>query len=144
MFQWLTKQRQQPTLKEQVRTIVQSGKDAAGRAVEHVDAMVELFTLELQNYIRCQVIRACLITVALLLLIGSYFILCALISVALHYWLGWLGSLGTVLGIHILLVVILLLIARKHANKQIAPQTVQELKKDWECLKLLTKGNSKS
>lgn len=144
MFQWLSKQRQQPTLKEQVRAIVESGKGMAGRAVEHVDAMVELFTLELQEYVRCQVIRAILITLAALLLIGAYFITCAFVSVALHYWLGWLGALGTVLGAHLIIIVVLLLIARKQAQQQVAPQTIQEIKKDWECLKLLTKGNSKS
>lgn len=144
MFQWLTKQRQQPTLKEQVRSIVESGKGVAGRAAEHADALVELFTQELQNYVRGQVIRTCLITVAVMLCIGSYFILCALISVALHYWLGWLGALGTVLGAHIILAIVLLMLSRRYANKPVAPLTVQELKKDWECLKLLTKGTSKS
>jgi uncharacterized membrane protein YqjE len=53
------------------------------------------------------------------------------------------GALAVVVLLNLLIAAMLLWKVRAMAGKQLAPATVEELKNDWKCLKLLCQKNSK-
>ena len=123
--------------------MVQQARSAAQRVAEHTSALGVLFTEEVKEYSAHQLQRLVMLIVACVLLLGAYFVLCAAVAVLLSIWMHPALALGVVCFVNLLVAVVLLRKARSMGGKQLAPATVQELKNDWECLKLLCKESSK-
>lgn len=130
--------------KRQAISAFEGVRAAAAQVSEHVGALAELFVAELQEYMQAQVRRVCLLAAACFLLVGAYLVACALLSVVLQLWLGWVGSLCVVLGLHVIGALLLFVLAGKYGRKPFAPATIQELKNDKQCLALMIKPGSKS
>lgn len=114
------------------------------RGMEHAQALSELFQVELAEYLDFQRRRGAYIVLAVVLLLVSYLLACALVVVLLAPHMGWAGALLMALVANVLGAMILLLRAVALGKEQLAPATREELQNDWQCLKLLLKGNEKS
>lgn len=122
---------------------MQQARGVAQRAVEHTGALGALLSEEVKEYTAHQVQRLIMAILGCVLLLGSYFVLCALVTVLLAMYIGLPWSLGIVFLLNLLAGVLLLVGVKRMAGKKLAPATVQELRNDWQCLKLLCKENSK-
>lgn len=130
-------------LREEAAAVVQQSCAVAQRTAEHAEALGTLFSAEVKEYAVHQAQRLVMVMVAVVLLLGAYGLLCALIAVLLSYCIGLAGALAIVVVLNLLIAALLLRKVRAMAGKQLAPATVEELKNDWKCLKLLCKENSK-
>lgn len=122
---------------------MQQARGVAQRAVEHTGALGALLSEEVKEYTAHQMQRLIMAILGCVLLLGSYFVLCALVTVLLAMYIGLPWSLGIVFLLNLLAGVLLLVGVKRMAGKKLAPATVQELRNDWQCLKLLCKENSK-
>ena len=130
-------------LREEATAVVQQARSVAQRAAEHSGALGTLFAEEVKEYAAHQLQRVVLLVVACVLLLGAYFVLCAALSVLLSIWMHPALALGIVFFANLVAALLLLLMVRGMGGKKLAPITAQELRNDWECLKLLCKGSSK-
>lgn len=121
-------------------------KDAATHAFSHIGALLQLLVVELQQYGAHQLRRIAAIVVGAFLLVVGYLLLCAFACVAAHAWLGsWLLATGVVCLLHLIVGFVVLLVGIKSSAGPVAPVTREELKNDWQCIRLLlSKENSKS
>ena len=130
-------------LREESAAVLQQACAVAERAAEHAGALGELFSAEVKEYAVHQAKRLVMVIVAVVLLLGAYGGLCALLAVLLSYYIGMAGALAVVVAANLLIALLLLRKVSGMAGRQLAPATVEELKNDWQCLKLLCKENSK-
>lgn len=130
-------------LRSESAAVVQHVCAAAERAAEHAGALGELLSVEVKEYAMHQVQRLAMVVVSAVLLLGAYGGLCALLAVLLSCYIGMAGALAVVVLLNLLIAAMLLWKVRAMAGKQLAPATVEELKNDWKCLKLLCQKNSK-
>ncbi len=144
MFSLLRGKQRASALRTEAVAVMQQAKGVAQRAVEHTSALGALLSAEVKEYAVHQVLRLVMAVVACVLLLGTYFFGCALLVVILSLWTGWIWALGIVALINLVLAVLLLIGVKRMAGKQLAPATIQEIKNDWQCLKLLFKENSKA
>ena len=142
MFSLFRGKERTSVLREESAAVVQQTCAVAQRAVEHASALGELLSEEVREYVAHQLQRFIMAAAAIVLLLGAYGVLCALIAVLLSYCIGMAGALAVVVAVNLLVAVLLLRKVRSMAGKQLAPATVEELKNDWQCLKLLCKGNN--
>lgn len=131
------------TIKDEAVAVVQQACSVAERAVEHTSALGALLTEEIKEYTAHQVQRLIMVVLACVLLLGAYLVFCAALVALLCLWLPLVWSLVIVCVLNAGIAVVLLFRAKRMGGKQLAPATVEELKKDWQCLKLLCKENSK-
>lgn len=144
MMPLLTKLLDKPTLSEGATSAASGTRTAVARTMEHAQALTELFQVELAEYLDFQRRRGAYMVLAVVLLLVSYLLTCALTVVLLAPHTGWAGALLMVLLLNVLGAVILLLRAMALGREPLAPATREELQNDWQCLKLLLKGNAKS
>ena len=130
-------------LRDEAAAVVQQSCAVAQRAAEHAGALGSLLSAEVKEYAVHQAQRLVMAVVAVVLLLGAYGVLCALLSVLLGYYVGLAWALAAVVCLNALVAGGLLYRVRKMAGKKLAPATAEELKNDWECLKLLCKKNSR-
>lgn len=142
MFSLFKIKEQKDALRTEAVAAAQQVRAVAQRTLEHTSALGELFSAEVKEYAQHQVKRVAMVIIACVLLLGAYFVFCAVLAVVLGLWLGLAWSLGVVCLLNFALALLLLLRARAMGGKQLAPATVEELKNDWQCLKLLCKGNN--
>lgn len=143
MFSLFKDKNKGSTLKDEAVAVVQQARSVAQRAVEHTSALGALLSEEIKEYTAHQVQRLVMVVLACILLLGAYFVFCAVLAAVLCLWLSLVWSLVIVCALNVVLAVVLLLCVKRMGGKQLAPATVQELKNDWQCLKLLCKENSK-
>lgn len=144
MMSILTKLLDKPTVSAGASSAATGTRTAVSRTLEHAQALSELFRLELAEYIDFQRRRGAYMVLAVVMLLVSYLLACALMVVLLAPHAGWAGALLLVLLVNVLGAVILLLRALALGREPLAPATREELHNDWKCLKLLLKGNEKS
>lgn len=142
MFSLFKIKEQKDALRTEAVAAAQQVRAVAQRTLEHTSALGELFSAEVKEYAQHQVKRVAMVIIACVLLLGAYFVFCAVLAVVLGMWLGLAWSLGVVCLLNFALALLLLRRARAMGGKQLAPATVEELKNDWQCLKLLCKGNN--
>ncbi|MBR5330796.1 MAG: phage holin family protein [Akkermansia sp.] len=142
MFSLFKIKEQKDALRTEAVAAAQQVRAVAQRTLEHTSALGELFSAEVKEYAQHQVKRVAMVIIACVLLLGAYFVFCAVLAVVLGMWLGLAWSLGVVCLLNFALALLLLLRVRAMGGKQLAPATVEELKNDWQCLKLLCKGNN--
>ncbi len=82
-----------------------------------------------------------MVVAACVMLFGAYLLLCALLVAVLLAWMPLVWALGCVFLLNLVVAVCLLLVVKYTAGRNLAPATVEELKNDWQCLKLLCKEN---
>lgn len=140
LFKW---KEQRSVLREELVAMVQQARGVAQRAAEHTGALSALLSTEIKEYIAHQLERIVLVVVAAVLLLGAYGVLCALLAVLAAEVLGLPLALASVVALNVVVALLLLLRVKKMAGKALAPATVEELKNDWQCLKLLCKENNK-
>lgn len=133
-----------PKVTEGASSAAAGSRKAVARGMEHVQALSELFQAELAEYLDFQRRRGVYMVLAVVLLLVSYLLACALAVVLLAPHTGWAGALLMVLVANVFGAVILLLRAVALGREPLAPATREELQNDWQCLKLLLKGNEKS
>ena len=133
-------------LQQQGGELLGGVKDAATHAFSHIGALLQLLVVELQQYGAHQLRRIAAIVVGAFLLVVGYLLLCAFACVAAHAWLGsWLLATGLVCLLHLIVGFVVLLVGIKSSAGSVAPATREELKNDWQCIRLLlSKENSKS
>lgn len=134
---------QKSVLREEAVAVLQQARSMAQRTVEHTSALGALLSAEVKEYAVHQAQRLIMAIVACVLLLGAYFMLCATLAVVLSMWLGLAWALGCVCALNLVVALVLLGLVKRMGGKQLAPATAQELKNDWQCLKLLCKENSK-
>ena len=142
MFSLFKIKEQKAALCAETVAAVQQARNVAQRALEHTGALGELFSAEVKEYAQHQAKRVAMVVIACVLLLGAYFVFCAVLAVILGMWLGLAWALVVVCLLNFALALLLLLCAKAMSGKQLAPATMEELKNDWQCLKLLCKGSS--
>lgn len=143
MFSLFKGKEQKSHLREEALAAIQQAKGVALRAVEHTGALGALLSEEVKEYTAHQLQRLVMAVLACVLFLGSYFVFCVLLAVVLSAYLCLTWALFIVFMLNVFTALVLLVRVKKMAGKQLAPATVQELKNDWQCLKLLCKENSK-
>lgn len=143
MFHLFKSKNSVPLLRQEAAAVVQQACSVAQRAAEHSGALGSLFAEEVKEYTTHQLQRVVMLVVACVLLLGAYFVFCAALSVLLSIWMHPSLALAMVCFINLVAALLLLLMVRRMGGKKLAPLTAQELRNDWECLKLLCKGSSK-
>lgn len=143
MFSLFKIKEQKAILLGEAVAAAQQLRSVAQRTLEHTGALGGLLSSEVKEYVAHQVKRCALLLVACVLLLGTYFVFCALLAVVLNLWLGLTWSLGIVCLLNLLVALRLLSLFKAMRGKQLAPATVEELRKDWQCLKLLCKESNK-
>lgn len=143
MFSLFKIKEQKAIIKEEAVALVQQARGVAQRTVEHTGALGALLSAEVKEYAEHQVKRVIMVVLACVLLLGAYFTFCAALAVVLNIWLGLAWALVCVCVLNVVIAAGLLIRFRATAGKRLAPATVEELKNDWQCLKMLCKGNSK-
>ncbi|MBP3499883.1 MAG: phage holin family protein [Akkermansia sp.] len=143
MFSLFKGKEQKSLLKEEAVAVMQQARGVAQRAVEHTGALGALFSEEVKEYAAHQVQRLIMAVLGGVLLLGAYFVLCALLAVLLAMYIGLAWALVVVFLLNLLVGIWLLMAVKRMAGKKLAPATAQELRNDWQCLKLLCKENSK-
>ncbi|MBQ2868876.1 MAG: phage holin family protein [Akkermansia sp.] len=143
MFSLFKGKEQKSLLKEEAVAVMQQARGVAQRAVEHTGALGTLFSEEVKEYAAHQVQRLIMAVLGGVLLLGAYFVLCALLAVLLAMYIGLAWALVVVFLLNLLVGIWLLMAVKRMAGKKLAPATAQELRNDWQCLKLLCKENSK-
>lgn len=133
-----------PTATAGASGAVSGAREAVAHTMEHVQVLGELLQLECAEYMAQQQRRGACVAAAGFLLLVSYGLACALAAVLLAPWLGIAGALAVVLVVNLLTAVALLLRASALGKATFAPALREELKNDWQCLKLLIKGSAKS
>ncbi len=144
MMSFLSKLLDKPTMTEGATSAAAGTRTAVARTLEHAQALSELFQAELAEYLDFQRRRGAYMVLAVVLLLVCYLLTCALAVVLLAPHAGWAGALALVLAANLMGAVILLLRAIALGKEPLAPATREELHNDWQCLKLLLKGNAKS
>lgn len=142
MFSLFKGKGQRSQLREEAVAAIQQAKGVAQRAVEHTGALGALLSEEIKEYTAHQLQRLVMVVLACVLLLGAYFVFCALAAVVLSSFVGLQWALAIVFLLNVFTSLALLMRVKKMAGKQLAPATVHELKNDWQCLKLLCKENS--
>lgn len=142
MFSLFKIKEQKAALCAEAAAAVQQARNVAQRTWEHTSALGELFSAEVKEYAQHQAKRVAMVIIACILLLGAYFFFCAVLAVVLSIWLGVAWALGVVCLLNASMALLLLQRARAMNGKQLAPATVEELKNDWQCLKLLCKENN--
>lgn len=132
-------------LQEQGGAALGGVKNTVVRTFSHAGSLWQLLQIELQEYAAHQVKRVVVVVAGVLLLLFGYLLLCAFACVAAHAWLeSWLLATGLVCVLHLVVGGVLLLVGIKSNPGPVAPATRQEIKNDWQCLKLLfSKENNK-
>ena len=143
MFSLFKSKERGSVLREESAAVVRQACAVAQRAAEHAGALGALLSEEVKEYAVHQVQRLIMAVVAVVLLLGAYGGGCALLVVLLSYCIGLAWALAAVVFLNLLVAVLLLQQVRRMAGKKLAPATVEELKNDWQCLKLLCKENSR-
>ncbi len=134
------------SLQQQGGELLGGVKGAATHAFAHVVALLQLLRVELQQYVGKQVRRVVLIAVGALMLFFGYLVFCAFACVGVHELSdSWLLATGVVSLAHLVVGFIVVLVGAKSSPGAVAPATGQELKNDWQCVKLLiSKESTKS
>lgn len=112
--------------------------------VEHIVSLGELFSLELQELtgrLKCKII--CFLLGFFFMLI-AYFCACVALIVFLGRWMDVLWAVLCVCGGHALIGGGLLLTAALRKIGPVAPKTTNEIKSDYQCLRLFIKENKNS
>lgn len=144
MMSVLTKLLDKPTVSEGAASAAAGTRTAAARTLDHAQALSELFQTELAEYLEHQRRRGAYMVLAVALLLVSYLLVCALAVVLLAPVLSPAGGIALVAAVNVAVSVVLLLRAAALGKETLAPATREELQNDWQCLKLLLKGNAKS
>lgn len=133
-----------PSAPQQGESPLVNVREAGRHVSEHVDALAELFALELQEYSRRQTRRAVLLAAAVVPFVATWLLLCALLVWGLQSAWGWGWALAAAALFNMLLVAAALAAAACCRVGEVAPLTRQELNNDWQCLKLLINAGKKS
>lgn len=144
MLSYFIKLFDKPKVSEGASSAASGSRRALARGMEHAQALSELFQVELAEYLDFQRRRGAYMVLAVVLLLVSYLLGCALAVALLAPHTGWTGALLMVMVANVLGAVILLQRAVALGKEPLAPATREELQNDWQCLKLLLKGNEKS
>lgn len=135
---------QATTLRKQSGAVVSDVRASVLHAARHLEALAELFHLELKEYGRRQTRRLIAMLVGGVLLMCAYMLLCILAVAILQPLVGHLWAFVAVLLFNLVVGMIAMLIGLKSKPAAIAPATTQELKDDIQCIKLYLKGKEKS
>lgn len=117
-------------------------REVCAHIQEHLSALAELFALEISQYLKIQTIRTLLCLAAALVLCTAYLGFWAFTAAMLAPLTGWAGAIGLSCAANIIVAILLLLIAAKLKPGAVAPDTVKEVKNDWQCLQLLLRQDS--
>lgn len=134
----------QPSLRQQGGEVVSDVREAVLQITRHVEALAELFHLELREYGRSQARRATALALGVALLMCAYLLLCIFAVVELQPVMGLRWAFLAVLVFNAVAGVMALLVAVLCKPSGVAPSTVQEIKNDIRCVQLYLKGKEKS
>ena len=132
------------TLQKQGGAVLADVREVLLQASHHMEALLELFQLELREYGEKQARRIAALVVGVFLLLCAYAVFCALVCVLFSAWLGLAWAVAIVCLINVLLGGVALWYGVKSKPGPIAPATLQELKDDVQCIRLMLKENKKS
>ncbi len=132
------------TLQQRGGEVVTDARRAALNAAQHTESLLALFREELREYGQRQARRMVAILIGVGLLLVSYLLFCAALCALLTLWLHWALAVGLIFLANFLLGLCLLLAGLKMKPGQLAPLTQQEIKNDFQCLKLAISEKKKS
>ncbi len=102
---------------------------------EHIQALAQLFALELSTYLKKQTLRVILLLLGLCSLLFAYLAFWALAVALLAQVWCLVGALGVAFGLHLLVGLIFTGRALSIKAGPVAPETMRELKMDLQCLR---------
>lgn len=117
---------------------------AGQQAAEHVDALAQLFSVELQEYKEQQFRRMFWLAAAVVPAAAAYLLLCALGVYLLQQQWGWAWALGALCLFNGAAAVVGVVMGSRYGRAPFAPLTLREIKNDWQCIKLLISSNRKA
>lgn len=132
------------TLQQQSGTVMSDVREMLLQCSEHLEAVADLLRLELREYGKKQARRMAALVAGLFLLLCSYAVFCAFACVLLSAWLGMLWAVAVVCLINALLGVCAIVLGLRCKPGSPAPATLQELKDDVQCIRLMLKEKTKS
>ncbi len=144
MFSWLKKPDIVTSLQERGGEVLVDARHAALDAARHLEALIELFRLELREYGQRQAQRMVAIVAGLGLLLVSYLLLCAALCVLLSLYVDWPWAVAIVFLVNFAAGLGLLVYGVKKNPGPLAPATQQEIKNDFQCLKIAIAEKKKS
>jgi hypothetical protein len=105
---------------------------------DHLSALSSLFLVEVGEAGERLRSKFVLLIVAAFVLVVGYLFTCVTLTILLATWIGWLYSALAMALLHLVIGGIALIVGVKRKVGPIAPQTVQELQVDYQCLKIAT------
>lgn len=132
------------TLRKQGGSVIAGVRETLLQTSDHLEAVLELFRMELREYGEKQARRVVALVAGVFFLLCAYVVFCAFACVLLSTWLDWIWAVAAVCLINALLGGVAIVVGLKCKPGPIAPATMQELKDDVQCIKLMLKGNKKS
>lgn len=113
-------------------------------SLDHASSLAELFRMEMGEYGRRMVRRYCLLALAGVALALGYMALWATLIIFLGPEWGYGWCCAGVCLFHVLAGGVLLLVGLATRPGALAPLTTEELKTDYECLRMSLQENAKS
>ncbi|MGN0821484.1 MAG: phage holin family protein [Akkermansia sp.] len=118
-------------------------RETAAEALQHAEALVALLRAELAVYAAQQAKRMALRVVAVACLLVAYLGLCVLAVLLLAPVMGWAPAVGCAVLVHALVAAVALFSAARLRPGHPAPMTMEELRNDLQCLKMMLKDGAK-
>ncbi len=126
---------------EEEKSFRDSFMSMAEAGMEHIAALASLFLVEADESLQRIKCKAVCLCIGLFLLFFGYVFGFLAVTVLLEGWMGLLWALVSVAGFHLVVGGILLCVAIRKKAGPFAPETVNELKSDYECLQIAIKEN---
>ncbi len=113
--------------------------------LDHVHALFSLFLLELGEAAERLRGKAICLAVGVFLLFFTYIFFCVTVTVLLELWMGSLLLACCIMfALHLVGVVVTFVMASRIKVGPVAPETLQEIQSDYECLQIAIKESRNS
>lgn len=112
--------------------------------LEHAQGLAALCSLELGESLQRVIQRLLLLLVVVVLALFAYIFLCAAVLLLLALWVGWIWACTIMFVLHLTGCLVAWKFFSRISVSPLLPKTVQELKSDYECLRILIKRNKNS
>ena len=132
------------SLRERGTAVAQSVGDAFSRGSAHVATLAALFKVEAAIWGGRALRKTCLLLVGAFLVVVAYAFTVVVGCLLLAESIGWLWTLTAVAAFHAVAGLAVICGAVKMKTGEIAPGTVQEIKNDIQCLRILLKDSDKN
>ena len=122
-----------PSFSETAKVLLQAG-------FEHAEALMEVFQIELNEAVKRAQAKIIWLVVFLLTACFTYIFLWGCIIVLLSWCLNYIWAFGIACVYHLIICLVAGYLFKKTSLSPLIPNTINELKSDYTCLKMTVKG----